>query len=281
MIPKNIFQTWYTKELPAEIQESINRMQKLNPDYNYYFYTDEEMDDFVKKNYPGEIYECYSKINLIVVKADFWRYLILYKYGGIYLDIDSTINVSLNELINQKQADAILSTESNRNTFTQWALIFNLNHPILKKTIEFIVDNIKNNLYNNDVLSMSGPVVFTRGINSVHKDFFGNTLDVINIDHNIDIVYTHCSNSYRILNTDYRPYFDFKHPYSHLLYKKKPHWSSIKENILKPESSSIEENDLKHPYSHLLYEKKPHLPSIKENILKPESSSIEENDLKL
>jgi mannosyltransferase OCH1-like enzyme len=62
---------------------------------------------------------------MIVAKADFWRYLVLYKYGGVYIDIDSSIDVPLDSFINGGDC-AILSSECGRETFTQWALIFDM-----------------------------------------------------------------------------------------------------------------------------------------------------------
>lgn len=223
MIPKNIFQTWYTKDLPAEILNIINRMKELNPDYSHFIYTDEEMDEFVKQHYPGLIYECYSKLNLIVAKADFWRYLVLHKYGGVYLDIDSSIEMRLDDFIRNEDS-AIISTECGRDTFTQWALVFDIRHPILKKTIDFIVDNIINNRYPHDVMHMTGPIVFTQAIKHIHQEYFGQDLNAITIDTNTDITYTWGSESYRIYHTDYRPHFTFKHQYTDLLYNDKPHW---------------------------------------------------------
>ena len=75
-------------------------MKQNNPGYVHKIYTDIEIDEFVNINFPGEITECYNTLNIIVAKVDFWRYLILYKLGGVYIDIDSCINTDLNMLIN-------------------------------------------------------------------------------------------------------------------------------------------------------------------------------------
>ena len=84
MIEKNIFQSWCTKKLPPLLEQKINFFKNLNPEYTYHLYDDDEMDHFVNEHYPGEIADCYNKLNIIVAKVDFWRYLILYKYGGVY-----------------------------------------------------------------------------------------------------------------------------------------------------------------------------------------------------
>ena len=90
------------------------------------------MDKFVNDNFKGEIADCYNKLNIIVAKVDFWRYLVLYKYGGVYLDMDSSIERPLHELINDED-EAIITAEGNPHLYVQWALIFSKHHPILKK----------------------------------------------------------------------------------------------------------------------------------------------------
>lgn len=84
----------------------------MNPEYVHKIYIDEEMDVFVNENFPGDIANCYNRLNIIVAKVDFWRYLVLYKFGGIYLDMDSSINYPLKYLINMND-EAIITIESN------------------------------------------------------------------------------------------------------------------------------------------------------------------------
>ena len=227
MIEKNIFQSWFTNKLHPLVQEKIDTFKKLNPEYKYHLYNDDDMDKFVNEHYKGEIADCYNKLNIIVAKVDFWRYLVLYKYGGVYLDMDSNIRRPLNELIKDED-EAIITAEGNPNLYVQWALIFSKEHPILKKTIEFVVDNIKNNSYPNDIHQMTGPSVYTRAINAVHLEFFNNKINHSEINRTTDITFTYrspnTSISYRLYGIDYGIYFYFKHNVAHLLYSGKKHW---------------------------------------------------------
>jgi mannosyltransferase OCH1-like enzyme len=225
MIQKNIFQSWYTKELHPLIQEKIDFIQKLNPEYSYHLYNDNDMDIFVNEHYSGLISECYNKLNIIVAKVDFWRYLVLYKYGGIYLDMDSTIEKPLNELIRSTD-EAIISAEGNPNLYVQWALIFSKDHLILKKTIDLVVSNIQNNSYPNDIHKMTGPTVYTKAINTIHMELYDNKI----INHNqinkyTDIEYKANNISYRLYGIDYNLYFCFRHNLTNLLYNNKKHWT--------------------------------------------------------
>lgn len=235
MIPKNIFQSWITKDLHPEIQKKVDEIKSLNPNYNYQLYTDSEIDEFVNTFYPGKISECFNRLNIPVAKVDFWRYLVLYEYGGVYLDLDSSINISLDEFINQED-DAIITAETNPNTFVQWALIFNKKHPILKKVIELIVDNIQKNSYPNDILRMTGPQVYSRAIFEVHSSLFGERLNFEKINQNTDNTFYKNSISYRIYGIDYNQKFTFKFPESKYIYFEKEHWRDelVKKNLVHP-----------------------------------------------
>jgi len=223
MIPKNIFQSWYTKNLDNITHKRINEIKQHNPDWNYHLYDDDDIDLFVNKHFKGIISDSYNRLNIIVAKIDFWRYLVLYKYGGIYLDMDSSINGSLDNLINDND-DAIITCEKNANLYVQWGLIFNKNHVILKKTIDLVIQNIRNNAFPNNIHKMTGPTVYSVAINEVFKSMYNKPLIHKNINVNTDITYQEKSISFRIYGVDYNKYFTFKHKDCDILYKNKDHW---------------------------------------------------------
>lgn len=232
MIPKIIYQVSiglnHTHEL---IQKQIEKTKVLNKNYDYKLITTEnEMDDFVNENYKGEIADCYNMLNILVAKVDFWRYLILYKYGGIYLDMDSSINLPLDNLIRDDD-ESIITAESILELYVQWALIFNKNHPILKKTIELIVDNIKKNKFPNDIHKMTGPTVYTNAINTIHSQLFNNNINHKLINVYTDITFKSNCISYRLYNRDYGNYFSFNYPESYILFIGKKKWTQQQREI--------------------------------------------------
>jgi mannosyltransferase OCH1-like enzyme len=232
MIEKNIFQSWFTKDLHPKMQEKINNLKKMNPQYNYHLYDDNDIDKFVNEHFSGEIAKQYNRLNIIVAKVDFWRYLVLYKYGGVYLDMDSSIEKPLDDLIKENDK-AIITAEGNPNLYVQWALIFSKEHPILKRTIDLICENLKHNIYKNDIHKMTGPTVFTKAINEIHKAQFYSIIDHKKITKSTDVTYNKSNISYRLYGIDYSGHFRFKHELNHLLYKKNQlHWTQ--EQKIKP-----------------------------------------------
>ena len=223
MIPKKIYQSWYTTQLPSRIAQRINSVKKLNPDYVHKIYTDAEIDTFVNSNFDGEIKKCYNRLNIIVAKVDFWRYLVLYKYGGVYLDMDSTILKPLKALIRDED-EAIITAEANPDLYVQWALIFKKGHPILERTIEMVIKNIRGNVYPNDIHKMTGPSVYSNAINEIHRERYKCDIAHRDIHKKTDITYFSKLFSYRLYGVDYYPYFKFKYRGAKLLYANKARW---------------------------------------------------------
>lgn len=173
MIPKVIYQVsiGLNHEIPP-VQEVVNTMRTLNPDYGYKLFTHEsELDNFVHEHYSGSIVECYDKLNILVAKTDLWRYLYLYVHGGVYLDMDSALVKPLSTMIDDSD-EAVVTKESILDLYVQWALVFNKGHPILKRVIELIVDNIQTNRFPNDIHKMTGPTVFTQAVNETDPSTF-------------------------------------------------------------------------------------------------------------
>ncbi|MCL1668184.1 hypothetical protein M2T82_08940 [Elizabethkingia ursingii] len=115
-VPKNIFQTFKTKKLPLITRCNIWEIKKLNPDYNCYLYDDNDIIQFLQEEFPPRYLNTYNCLKIEAARADFFRYVVIYKKGGVYLDIDSGISKPLDLLI-QPADIAILSRERHPQFF--------------------------------------------------------------------------------------------------------------------------------------------------------------------
>lgn len=216
-IPKTIYQTWKTKNIHIKMMEIQKRMKNVNLNYTYEWFDDQEMDAYVEKTQTEEIKECYRKLNIGAAKADLWRYLILYERGGIYVDMDAEITGKLDKLI-QSTDRAIISREGNPGWFLQWMMIFEARHPILKRTIELCIENIKGEK-EGSVFEITGPKVFTEAI----RECTGNENAYYDKDRVVtDEIGNECCRWYGI---DFPNYGKFKHEWSSVLYEKNIHWT--------------------------------------------------------
>jgi mannosyltransferase OCH1-like enzyme len=203
-IPKIIHQTFKSDKLPFITRWHISRLRKRNPTYRYEFYDDGRIEQFLMANFEEEVFEQYQKLNIGAAKADFFRYAVLLKEGGIYIDIDSSVTGRLDDFIEQNDV-AIISKEHNPGMFVQWALIYQSGHPFLQKTMDMVLDNIQHNRYPHDVHKMTGPSVYSNAINECLAE--------------------NPAIPYRLLGYDYNNHLKFKYPLSKLMYTNSAeHW---------------------------------------------------------
>lgn len=102
VIPKILHQTTSDKsKLHPELQANVQRLVALNPDWEYRLYDNEECRAFVAANYDRRTLQLYDRISARygAARADFFRYLLLYRLGGVYLDIKSTVLRPLSSVI--------------------------------------------------------------------------------------------------------------------------------------------------------------------------------------
>ena len=98
MIPKIIHQTWKNERIPEHWKEGVDSCKGLHPAYKYILWTHATMDAFVKREFP-RLYSTYRAYPHPIQRCDAFRYMVLYKMGGIYLDLDTVCKKALAPLL--------------------------------------------------------------------------------------------------------------------------------------------------------------------------------------
>ena len=162
-IPRTIWQTNFTNKvtLPVYFNFLFNRV--LAPGFDYRFMVTADRETFVCDNYPGKIYEAYSRIQIGAAQADFWRVLVLQKYGGVYMDIDAHLIWPLGKILESDQEELFLQIKTGE--ISNYFIASKPNNPNLQAIIDQIVENIENESSEN-VYELTGPGVFNKVLGS-------------------------------------------------------------------------------------------------------------------
>jgi hypothetical protein len=188
-IPKIIHQTFYERTLSPLLQANVDRIRALNPDWDYRFYDDADIAAFIQQHYPPLIWQYYQRIDprYGAARADVFRYLLLYKVGGVYLDIKSTITRPLDAGLRPDDR-FILSKwhlpsgeyehkglvydlrHIEGGEYQQWHIISAPGHPFLKAVMDAVMSNM--DVYDpylhqtgkRGVLRLTGPIAYTLAI---------------------------------------------------------------------------------------------------------------------
>jgi hypothetical protein len=87
VIPLHIYQTWHDKRnMPKSVAKSIKILKQQNPEFEHHLYDEKECRKFIADNFPSNVVEAYDCIIPKAIKADLWRYCLMYKLGGVYID---------------------------------------------------------------------------------------------------------------------------------------------------------------------------------------------------
>ena len=189
VIPRKIWQTWETHELPPKMKENIDTLKNNHPDFEYNMFDNEERRNFIKDYFPNEIVLAYDALIPGAYKADLWRYCVLYIHGGIYLDVKTQFinGFTLNSLLDKEY---IINDGSFTKNNIEYATIYN-GIIICKKGNLSLLNAIINIVYN-----VSTKFMGTSAWKPTGPDLLGNNMN-IPID-KIDFSFYGSNGNYRI-----------------------------------------------------------------------------------
>lgn len=167
MIPKIIHQTWSDDPLPQILKYIRDENIKLLKDKGYEFilWTDEMILKLINENYPN-FYKIYNSAKTGVQRGDIARLMIIYHYGGIYIDLDILILKDIENIIDFTKDRFNISLEPSEQT----KYIYNTDTYICNA---FFASN-KNNRFLHNLLFSIPETIDLRGYNLFNKfDIFG------------------------------------------------------------------------------------------------------------
>jgi hypothetical protein len=170
-IPKVIYKTsWQSRDkMPEKMIEVLQKTINLNPEYQVFYFDHSERESFMKNECSQEVYDCYKKLIPGAYQADLFRLCILYKYGGCYSDIGHELFVPLDKILEDYNIVLVKDTPVREYYGIHNSFMCTVpEHPFFKACIDKCCENIKNGVYGEDSLDVTGP----RMIGKVYNCFF-------------------------------------------------------------------------------------------------------------
>ena len=184
-----IHQTWKTNNIPLEWVDAAESCKKIHKDFKYILWTDDMMLQFVKEKY-NMFLSTYTSYKYNIQRCDAFRYLVLYEYGGIYLDLDIVCKKNLNDLL---KYDIVFAKSSNVNgSYTNSFMMAKPKNKFIKYCIDQLPKTINCNLYlgkHLHVMNSTGPFFLSKNINkslyfNKHVKIVSNNSNIIDIFNN-------------------------------------------------------------------------------------------------
>lgn len=192
--PAYIWQTWKYTPASGDFGENFRPAEAswsaMHPGFIHEVITDQVAVHLLRHLYTSvpEVLEAYDALPLAVLKADFFRYLILLARGGIYSDIDTyslkSASEWLPESVPREAVGLVVGIEadpdrpdwaewySRRIQFCQWTIQSKPGHPVLRQivaniTLETLTKKKSATLKSfkdKNVIEFTGPAVWTDAI---------------------------------------------------------------------------------------------------------------------
>ncbi|EHL00173.1 putative Initiation-specific alpha-1,6-mannosyltransferase [Glarea lozoyensis 74030] len=189
--PAYIWQTWKYTPASGDFGENFRPAEaswsEKHPGFIHEVITDQVAVHLLRHLYASvpEVLEAYNALPMPVLKADFFRYLILLARGGIYSDIDThalkPATEWLPESVPREAIGLVIGIEadpdrpdwaewySRRIQFCQWTIQSKPGHPVLREIVANItLETLKKKqagtlkgFKDNKVIEFTGPAVWT------------------------------------------------------------------------------------------------------------------------
>jgi alpha 1,6-mannosyltransferase len=189
--PAYIWQTWKYTPASGDFGENFRPAEaswsEKHPGFIHEVITDQVAVHLLRHLYASvpEVLDAYNSLPLPVLKADFFRYLILLARGGIYSDIDTFAIRSaaewLPESVPREAIGLVIGIEadpdredwakwySRRIQFCQWTIQAKAGHPVLREivanitltTLEMKRSGKLKSFQDRNVIEFTGPALWT------------------------------------------------------------------------------------------------------------------------
>ncbi|WP_170214876.1 glycosyltransferase family 32 protein [Halomonas halmophila] len=165
-IPKNILQFCHAKEDAPDklIQASMDTESNL-PQYDYFMADDNFIKKLIIDHWDYSLYNWYCNNRIPASRADLARLLLVYHYGGIYVDLSMKIKTSFDRYLNNDlvllRRDDFSKYASNpgKAHFTNSIIGAPQNSEIILSFINRVRLNFYLGKFNYDVINCTGPGV--------------------------------------------------------------------------------------------------------------------------
>jgi mannosyltransferase OCH1-like enzyme len=222
-IPRVIHQTIPDKaNLDELISKNIQHLKSINKSWDYCLYDDKDCARFISDRYGSVMLNYYERINPLygAARADLFRYLLIYEYGGVYLDIKSTIVSPLDNVLLEDDVYLLSkwrngpgedyegwgiynpSIDGVESEYQQWYIAASPGHPFLKAVIEKVRHNIDryspftDGVGKNGVMKLTGPIAYTSAIEPIRSSDKCRVVDIENLGFRYSIIPSENHNQY-------------------------------------------------------------------------------------
>lgn len=153
-----------SNDYPKKYKKYMDNKEKLHPEFLHKVWSYDDVLKVISTDPElGKYKSLLEDMDMWICKCDLARLLVLYKYGGVYADLDINYKKNIKKLLENKSEYFIYEPQEHMDDYGKkliWNGFFAVSpkHPFIKELIEYINTHYDNNLDHwKDVINMTGP----------------------------------------------------------------------------------------------------------------------------
>lgn len=191
-IPRIIHQVFIGAELTPDLRANVDALKARNPSWEHRLYNDERAERLIRDVYGEEMLAIYHKISpdYLAARVDLLCNLIIYDAGGVYLDIKSTFERPLDQVVRDDDSYILAQWRNGPGEpnegwglhrdlahipggeYMKYFIIAERQHPFSAAIIRKIVHNVDNYrpwsaVGRTGTLRTTGPIAYTLAIHPI------------------------------------------------------------------------------------------------------------------
>jgi inositol phosphorylceramide mannosyltransferase catalytic subunit len=190
--------------MPQLLRENVAALIARNPGWTHCLYGDEDIEEFVREQYGSAVLSQYLRIDSRygAARADLFRYLLIYKRGGVYLDIKSSASRPLDDVVSADDRYLLSQWQNGPGApyqgiglhralghipggeYQQWFIVAAPGHPFLRQVILRVFENIDKyarghfGVGRKGVVAVTGPIAYTLAIHPLIGKYPCRRIDI-------------------------------------------------------------------------------------------------------
>ncbi len=167
--------------LPTQVQQALMSGYLKSPRGTIQVYADDDdVHAYIAARWPQAL-EAYDSLVPGAFKADLWRLLVVYEFGGVYADLGFMFTEPIAEALVHFDTDELVLVidvpHGRQEAIYQAFLAAYARHPVILAMIDAVLDNVVMQDYGQDMLDITGPMAIAK----VFRSFFGSAAGPLRI----------------------------------------------------------------------------------------------------
>ena len=162
-IPLLFFQTWHSTQTPPLMTAALSSVRARHPRFAFFLFDTAQCRAFIQTHFGAEVTRAFDALKPAAYKADLWRYCVLHRLGGVYVDVKYVPTSPAGDSFLNDIAEEHLVADVDARDIYNAVMVCAPGNDLMRRCVLKVVENVNARFYGNNVLHVTGPAMI-RGV---------------------------------------------------------------------------------------------------------------------